>query len=112
MVNLKKSFPASKRIFKAGKGEEADIKVPFREITLTDTVTDQGTTYNAPVVVYDTGGVYHDETLPAEAAKVAHFCSMCGPKFCSMRISHDLRKDKGMQEMADKFKAQGSEIYS
>ena len=36
---------------------------------------------------------YHDETLPKESAKVAHFCSMCGPKFCSMRISHDLRQN-------------------
>ena len=35
---------------------------------------------------------YHDETLPAEGAKTAHFCSMCGPKFCSMRISHDIRE--------------------
>ncbi|MCO4097542.1 phosphomethylpyrimidine synthase ThiC [Macrococcoides canis] len=69
MVNLKKSFPASKRIFKAGKGEDADIKVPFREITLTDTVTDQGTTSNAPVVVYDTGGVYHDDTYDIDVER-------------------------------------------
>ena len=41
---------------------------------------------------------YHDETLPAEAAKVAHFCSMCGPKFCSMRISHDLRKHNDLKK--------------
>lgn len=60
---------------------------------------------------------YHDETLPAEAAKVAHFCSMCGPKFCSMRISHDLRKnmksdvEKGMEQKAEEFKKQGSRIY-
>ena len=59
---------------------------------------------------------YHDETLPAESAKVAHFCSMCGPKFCSMRISHNIRdahKDQleGMQEKAKEFKAQGSRIY-
>lgn len=59
---------------------------------------------------------FHDETLPAESAKVAHFCSMCGPKFCSMRISHNIRdahKEKlaGMQEMAEEFKAQGSKIY-
>lgn len=60
---------------------------------------------------------YHDETLPAEAAKVAHFCSMCGPKFCSMKISHNLRKDmkkqveEGMQEMAEQFVAKGSKLY-
>ncbi|MGE7999663.1 phosphomethylpyrimidine synthase ThiC [Lysinibacillus sp. NPDC093190] len=67
---------------------------------------------------------YHDETLPAEGAKTAHFCSMCGPKFCSMRISQDIRnyaKDsdlntteaihKGMQEKAEEFKKAGSQIY-
>lgn len=67
---------------------------------------------------------YHDETLPADAAKTAHFCSMCGPKFCSMRISHDIRKyaeknnlntqeafEKGMQEKAAEFQKAGSSIY-
>lgn len=67
---------------------------------------------------------YHDETLPAEGAKVAHFCSMCGPKFCSMRISHDIRKyaddnsleerlaiEEGMREKANEFKQSGAEIY-
>jgi phosphomethylpyrimidine synthase len=56
---------------------------------------------------------YHDETLPAEGAKIAHFCSMCGPKFCSMRISHEVKEahDKGMLEMAEKFKTEGGEIY-
>lgn len=59
---------------------------------------------------------YHDQTLPAEAAKVAHFCSMCGPKFCSMRISHNIRDDhkeklEGMKEKAEEFKQQGSQIY-
>ncbi len=67
---------------------------------------------------------YHDETLPAEGAKTAHFCSMCGPKFCSMRISQDIRnyaKEKdlnttqaihqGMQEKAEEFKKTGSQIY-
>ncbi len=47
---------------------------------------------------------YHDETLPSESAKVAHFCSMCGPKFCSMRISHDLRKSYKNQEKSLKQK--------
>jgi len=67
---------------------------------------------------------YHDETLPAEGAKTAHFCSMCGPKFCSMKISQDIRtyakeKDlntteaihRGMQEKAKEFKKAGSQIY-
>ncbi|MCW8126512.1 phosphomethylpyrimidine synthase ThiC [Microbulbifer halophilus] len=61
---------------------------------------------------------YHDETLPKESGKVAHFCSMCGPKFCSMKISQEVRDyaakqeaDKGMEEMAIKFKDMGSEIY-
>ncbi|MEZ5757258.1 MAG: phosphomethylpyrimidine synthase ThiC [Emcibacteraceae bacterium] len=56
---------------------------------------------------------YHDQTLPKEAHKVAHFCSMCGPKFCSMKISQEVRdfaKD-GMAEMSQKFKNEGSELY-
>ncbi|MFW0777179.1 MAG: phosphomethylpyrimidine synthase ThiC [Rickettsiales bacterium] len=94
----------------------------------------------------DTAKSFHDETLPADGAKVAHFCSMCGPKFCSMKISQEVRdyaKDnpsslraegeaiqsneesgsprsqeltrddvqKGMEEMSEKFKESGSEIY-
>lgn len=56
---------------------------------------------------------FHDETLPAEGAKIAHFCSMCGPKFCSMRISHEVKEEaqKGMAEMSEKFKEEGGEIY-
>ncbi len=62
---------------------------------------------------------FHDETLPAAGAKVAHFCSMCGPKFCSMKISQDVRnfakeereKAKGMKEMAKKFNDEGGELY-
>ncbi len=56
---------------------------------------------------------FHDETMPAEAHKVAHFCSMCGPKFCSMKISQEVRDfaEKGMDEMSVKFKEAGSEIY-
>ena len=67
---------------------------------------------------------YHDETLPAEGAKTSHFCSMCGPKFCSMRISQDIRNhaknnelftkeaiEKGMQEKAAQFKESGGQIY-
>jgi len=56
---------------------------------------------------------YHDETLPAEGAKVAHFCSMCGPKFCSMKISHEVREfaEQGMAEMSQAFKDTGGEIY-
>lgn len=67
---------------------------------------------------------YHDETLPAEGAKIAHFCSMCGPKFCSMKISQEVRDfaaantiegdevfAKGMEEKAKEFKDKGSEVY-
>ncbi len=67
---------------------------------------------------------YHDETLPAEGAKIAHFCSMCGPKFCSMKISQEVREyaankeiddqkalETGMQEKAEEFKEKGSEVY-
>ena len=77
----------------------------------------------------DTAEQYHDQTLPAEGAKTAHFCSMCGPKFCSMKITQEVRDfaakqnaglesfvavddaEAGMAEMSEKFKKQGSEIY-
>ena len=55
---------------------------------------------------------YHDETLPAEGAKVAHFCSMCGPKFCSMKITQDVRDYAAeMERKATEFKERGGEIY-
>ena len=56
---------------------------------------------------------FHDETLPAEGAKVAHFCSMCGPKFCSMKITQEIRAaaQAGMEEKSKEFKEMGSEIY-
>lgn len=56
---------------------------------------------------------FHDETLPKDSAKVAHFCSMCGPKFCSMKITQEVREyaAKGMKEKSKEFKEQGSEIY-
>ena len=73
---------------------------------------------------------YHDETLPAEGAKVAHFCSMCGPKFCSMKITQDVRDyaatlndpasvglsvsgqiEDGMAQMSAKFKEMGGNVY-
>ncbi len=77
----------------------------------------------------DTARAYHDETLPKDAAKVAHFCSMCGPKFCSMKISQEVRDyanekekneakakeeanaEQGMAEMSEKFKDTGSQLY-
>jgi phosphomethylpyrimidine synthase len=77
----------------------------------------------------DTAEEYHDQTLPAEGAKTAHFCSMCGPKFCSMKITQEVRDfaakqnqsadtfiaaedaAKGMAEMSEKFKEKGGEIY-
>jgi phosphomethylpyrimidine synthase len=69
---------------------------------------------------------FHDATLPKDSAKVAHFCSMCGPKFCSMKISQDVRDyaaskgigdigvaiEQGLTEKADQFKQSGAEIYS
>jgi phosphomethylpyrimidine synthase len=67
---------------------------------------------------------FHDETLPAEGAKVAHFCSMCGPKFCSMKISQDIRDyaaeqgletaeaiERGMAEKSEEFRERGGEVY-
>ena len=53
---------------------------------------------------------FHDETMPKDAHKTAHFCSMCGPKFCSMRITQDIRDyaKKGMDEMSAKFSAGGN----
>ena len=59
----------------------------------------------------ETARALHDETLPKEAHKVAHFCSMCGPKFCSMKISHDIRAEaqkEGMAKMAEKYREGGS----
>jgi phosphomethylpyrimidine synthase len=66
----------------------------------------------------ETAREYHDESLPKEAFKTAHFCSMCGPKFCSMKISQDIREDArkqndiaaGMEAMSAKFKESGGEI--
>ena len=72
----------------------------------------------------DTARSFHDETLPAEGAKIAHFCSMCGPHFCSMKITQEVRRfaeekglddrealEEGMKEKAEAFKEAGSEIY-
>ena len=82
----------------------------------------------------DTAEQYHDQTLPAEGAKTAHFCSMCGPKFCSMKITQEVREfaakqnqsadsflaatplapaeaEAGMAEMSEKFREKGGEIY-
>lgn len=68
----------------------------------------------------DTAREFHDETLPAEPAKTAHFCSMCGPKFCSMKISHDIRREHGgsqseieagMAEKSKEFAAAGNRVY-
>ena len=72
----------------------------------------------------DTARNFHDETLPKDAAKVAHFCSMCGPKFCSMKITQEVREyaknkglseesalSEGMETMSEEFKRAGGEIY-
>jgi len=62
----------------------------------------------------ETALAFHDETLPAEGAKFAHFCSMCGPQFCSMKITQDIREYaiKGMEEKSKEFKEKGQHIYS
>ena len=73
----------------------------------------------------NTAREFHDETLPKQSGKVAHFCSMCGPKFCSMKISHEVRDyaaqkelqevgdaiELGMEEMADQYNEQGRNLY-
>ncbi|MDH6703734.1 phosphomethylpyrimidine synthase [Kitasatospora sp. MAA19] len=74
----------------------------------------------------ETARAFHDETLPAEPAKTAHFCSMCGPKFCSMKISKSINEQfgqgqaspeydeaavEGMKAMSEEFKAQGNKVY-
>lgn len=61
----------------------------------------------------DTAREFHDETLPADGAKVAHFCSMCGPKFCSMKITQEIREatENGMLEKSKEFIENGKEIY-
>jgi phosphomethylpyrimidine synthase len=76
----------------------------------------------------DTAEAFHDQTLPAEGAKTAHFCSMCGPKFCSMKITQEVREfarlnppgarpetpsDAGeaMAQMSERFRESGSELY-
>jgi len=62
----------------------------------------------------ETAKSFHDETLPAEPAKEAHFCSMCGPHFCSMRITEDIREyaERGMEEKSAEFTQSGSQIYT
>ena len=73
----------------------------------------------------ETAREFHDETLPQEGAKTAHFCSMCGPHFCSMRITEDVRKfaaeqelsesealQAGLEQKAREFSEAGAEIYS
>src|SRR5205823_10808332 len=73
----------------------------------------------------ETAREFHDETLPAEGAKTAHFCSMCGPHFCSMKITEDVRKfaaeqgiseeaalEGGLKDKAREFQEAGGEIYA
>ena len=73
----------------------------------------------------ETAREFHDETLPSEGAKKVHFCSMCGPHFCSMKITEDVRKyakekgiaeqaalKSGMAEKSEEFKKQGAEVYT
>jgi phosphomethylpyrimidine synthase len=70
----------------------------------------------------ETAKDFHDQTLPAEPAKTAHFCSMCGPHFCSMKLTQDVRDmeasgeladiEAGMQAKAEEFRERGGELYS
>ena len=73
----------------------------------------------------ETARAFHDQTLPAEGAKVAHFCSMCGPRFCSMQITQELREyaqekgldtttalQEGLTDKAEEFRRRGSQIYT
>ncbi len=73
----------------------------------------------------ETAESYHDQTLPAEGAKLAHFCSMCGPHFCSMKITQDIRDyaeqkgidaqeavEEGMREKAKEFEEKGAHVYT
>ena len=134
------------------EGSRPDIRVPMREIRLAPTSTLFGGEENAPLAVYDCSGAYtdpaatidlatglqplraqwiaerateyHDATLPKDAHKSAHFCSMCGPHFCSMKITQDVRDyaaehgvdeqaalAEGMAEKASEFRAAGAEVY-
>jgi phosphomethylpyrimidine synthase len=74
---------------------------------------------------HETAREFHDETLPAEGSKLAHFCSMCGPQFCSMKITEDVRKyaeeqgvsetealQKGMEAKSREFVERGSEVHT
>jgi phosphomethylpyrimidine synthase len=73
----------------------------------------------------ETAREFHDETLPQDGAKTAHFCSMCGPHFCSMKITEDVRKyaaehavseeealKQGMEEKSKEFVEKGAEVYA
>lgn len=123
-LNIMTCFSGSKKVYV--EGSRPDIQVPMQEIALTPTTGTFGESENEPLRVYDTSGPYtdEDETLPAEAAKTAHFCSMCGPKFCSMRISQDIRNyakendmftkeaiEKGMKEKAKEFQETDRTVY-
>ena len=61
----------------------------------------------------ETAREFPDETLPAEGAKIAHFCSMCGPHFCSMKITQDVRDyvEQGMKQKSVEFVKKGAELY-
>ena len=73
----------------------------------------------APLPDRRSGDAFHDDTLPAEGAKTAHFCSMYGPQFCSMKITLDVREyaakqaeiEAGMAEKSAEFREKGSEVY-
>ena len=99
--------------------EDADLYVKI------DRETGEYSTHRNWIVFDPDNEEFHDETLPQESAKSAHFCSMCGPNFCSMKITQDIRDyaskhnikdikiavEKGMKEKSDQFAASGNKIY-
>ena len=102
--------PGSRRIYVKGK-IHPEIQVGMREVTLSDTLFPDGSVEpNAPVRIYDCSGAwgdqfnlsldphraraYHDLTLPHAGAKKAHFCSMCGPDFCAMKLTQEIRNTR------------------
>ena len=112
------------------EGEAADrVQAIFRKVAATKAITADELAAITDCIDYlgldpEKAKEFHDETLPQEGAKQAHFCSMCGPHFCSMKITQDVRDyaeqqgidaqealNKGMQEKAIEFVKKGAEVY-
>ena len=122
-------FVKAQKFRAAGLGVSSSKDVRFRlSFDLLGLKYDYVTGYNnssdARLAVQRNEAQYHDETLPQEGTKLAHFCSMCGPHFCSMKITQDVREyaaqkhldeelalKKGLSEKAEEFIASGAELY-